>query len=41
MKEGTPIGGKMPDLDRLPEFFAPGLDRNDYNRVAKHLMNRM
>ena len=41
VKEGTPIGGEMPDLDSLPEFFAPGLDRDDYNRVAKHLMNHM
>lgn len=41
VKEGTPIGGEMPDLDSLPEFFPPGLDRDDYNRVAKHLMNHM
>ena len=41
VKEGTPIGGEIPDLDSLPEFFAPGLDRDDYNRVAKHLMNHM
>lgn len=41
VKKGTPIGGKMPDLDSLPEFFAPGLDRDDYTRVAKHLMNKL
>lgn len=41
VKKGTPLGGKMPDLDSLSEFFAPGLDRDDYTRVAKHLIDHM
>ncbi|MFD1019871.1 manganese catalase family protein [Thalassobacillus hwangdonensis] len=39
--EGTPEGAPIPDLDDLPEEFAPGIDRDDYERIAKKLMENL
>ncbi|WLR46441.1 manganese catalase family protein [Halobacillus litoralis] len=39
--QGTPKGAPIPDLDDLPEEFAPGIDRDDYERIAKKLMENM
>ncbi|WP_082234442.1 manganese catalase family protein [Halobacillus massiliensis] len=39
--EGTPEGAPIPDLDDLPEFFAPGIDRDDYQRIYKKLMENL
>lgn len=36
---GSPKGAPMPDLDELPEEFAPGIDPDDYMRIAKRLMD--
>lgn len=38
---GTPKGAPIPNLDDLPEEFAPGIDRDDYERIAKKLMENM
>jgi Mn-containing catalase len=35
---GTPEGGPVPDLDELPEEFAPGITKDDYERIAKRLL---
>ncbi|MCA0971882.1 manganese catalase family protein [Halobacillus litoralis] len=39
--QGTPKGAPIPDLDDLPEEFAPGIDRDDYDRIAKKLMENL
>ncbi|WP_173916740.1 manganese catalase family protein [Halobacillus sp. Marseille-Q1614] len=39
--EGAPKGAPIPDLDDLPEFFAPGIDRDDYQRIYKKLMENL
>ncbi|WP_070120925.1 manganese catalase family protein [Bacillus marinisedimentorum] len=39
--EGTPKGAPIPDLDDLPEQFAPGIDRDDYQRIYKKLMENL
>ncbi|MFZ0370535.1 MAG: manganese catalase family protein [Halobacillus sp.] len=39
--QGTPKGAPIPDLDDLPEEFAPGIDRDDYERIAKKLMENL
>lgn len=41
VKEGTPKGAPIPNLDDLPEQFAPGIDRDDYARIAKRLMENL
>ncbi|MCA0983451.1 manganese catalase family protein [Halobacillus yeomjeoni] len=41
VKRGTPEGAPIPDLDDLPEEFAPGVDRDDYERIAKKLMENL
>lgn len=38
---GTPEGAPIPDLDDLPEEFAPGIDKDDYDRIAKKLMENL
>ena len=38
---GTPKGAPIPNLDDLPEEFAPGIDRDDYERNAEKLMENM
>ncbi|KUP08434.1 manganese catalase [Bacillus coahuilensis m2-6] len=39
--EGTPKGAPIPDLDDLPEEFAPGIDPDDYKRIAKKLLENI
>ncbi|WP_226579809.1 manganese catalase family protein [Halobacillus litoralis] len=39
--QGTPKGAPIPDLDDLPEEFAPGIDRDDYERIARKLMENL
>ncbi|AUJ25344.1 MULTISPECIES: manganese catalase family protein [Virgibacillus] len=41
VKEGTPKGGPVPNLEDLPEQFAPGIDKDDYQKIAKRLMENM
>ncbi|MGI8315080.1 manganese catalase family protein [Halobacillus mangrovi] len=41
VKQGTPEGAPIPDLEDLPEEFAPGIDRDDYERIAKKLMENL
>lgn len=41
VKEGTPKGGAIPNLEDLPEQFAPGIDKDDYQKIAKRLMENM
>lgn len=39
--DGTPEGAPVPDFEELPEEFAPGIDRDDYQRILKRLMSNM
>ncbi|MFE8700683.1 manganese catalase family protein [Cytobacillus sp. FJAT-54145] len=41
VKTGAPKGAPIPNLDDLPEEFAPGIDRDDYARIAKRLMENL
>lgn len=41
VKEGMPKGGKIPDLDELPEEFAPGIGPEEFQKIAKRLMATM
>ncbi|RFA32395.1 manganese catalase [Virgibacillus dokdonensis] len=41
VKEGIPKGGPIPNLEDLPEQFAPGIDKDDYQKIAKRLMENM
>lgn len=41
VKEGTPKGYSIPNLDNLPEEFAPGIDPEDYQKIARRLMENM
>lgn len=41
VKEGAPKGAPIPNLDDLPEEFAPGIDRDDYVKIAKRLMDNL
>lgn len=38
VEEGMPKGAKMPDLDELPEEFAPGIGPEEFQMIAKRLM---
>lgn len=38
---GHPEGAPVPDLEPLPEEFAPGITRDDYEIIAKRLMNML
>ncbi|MDZ5472767.1 manganese catalase family protein [Bacillus sp. 31A1R] len=38
---GNPEGAPVPDLEELPEEFAPGITRDDYERIAKKLMSKL
>lgn len=35
--EGTPEGGPVPELDELPEEFAPGISKEDFEQILKRL----
>jgi Mn-containing catalase len=35
VKEGAPKGAPIPNLDALPEEFAPGIDKDDYKKINK------
>ncbi|WP_067840947.1 manganese catalase family protein [Amphibacillus sediminis] len=41
VKEGAPEGAQIPNLEELPEEFAPGISRDDYERIAKRLMENI
>jgi Mn-containing catalase len=41
VKEGMPEGAPIPNLEELPEQFAPGIDADDYARIAKRLMENI
>ncbi|SDC07103.1 Mn-containing catalase (includes spore coat protein CotJC) [Pelagirhabdus alkalitolerans] len=41
VQEGAPKGSKIPDLEDLPEQFAPGIDRDDYKKIAKRLLENL
>ncbi|WP_342525655.1 manganese catalase family protein [Chryseomicrobium sp. FSL W7-1435] len=41
VETGTPKGGKIPELDELPEEFAPGLTAEDYQKIAKRLLENL
>ena len=41
VREGAPEGAKMPDLDELPEEFAPGIGPDQFQAIAKRLMENM
>ncbi|HEY4553225.1 MAG TPA: manganese catalase family protein [Bacillaceae bacterium] len=41
VKEGMPEGAPIPDFEDLPEEFAPGIDRDDYERILKRLMENL
>ncbi|MGG1574643.1 manganese catalase family protein [Fictibacillus sp. NRS-1165] len=39
--DGMPEGAPVPDFEELPEEFAPGIDRDDYERILKRLMSNL
>lgn len=39
--DGMPKGAPIPDFEELPEEFAPGIDRDDYERILKRLKSNM
>ncbi|WP_316570195.1 manganese catalase family protein [Neobacillus sp. YIM B06451] len=39
--DGMPEGAPVPDFEEKPEQFAPGIDRDDYERILKRLMANM
>ncbi len=39
--EGSPKGAAMPDLDELPEEFAPGIGPEEFQHIAKRLLDKM
>ncbi|MBM7648278.1 Mn-containing catalase [Bacillus ectoiniformans] len=39
--EGTPKGAPIPNLDDLPEEFAPGITKDHYEAIAKRLMQNL
>lgn len=41
VKEGMPEGAPIPNLEDLPEEFAPGIDRDDYEKIARRLMENI
>ena len=41
VKDGAPKGAPIQDFEELPEEFAPGIDRDDYARILKRLMENM
>lgn len=41
VQQGFPKGAAIPELDELPEEFAPGLTAEDYRKIAKRLMENI
>lgn len=41
VEEGMPKGAKIPDLDELPEEFAPGIGPEEFQMIAKRLMSNI
>ncbi|MET1014492.1 MAG: manganese catalase family protein [Paenisporosarcina sp.] len=41
VQEGNPKGGKIPELEDLPEEFAPGIGPDEYQQIAKRLLANM
>lgn len=41
VEQGIPKGAKIPDLDELPEEFAPGIGPEEFQMIAKRLMSNM
>ncbi|KIL49594.1 manganese catalase family protein [Jeotgalibacillus soli] len=41
VQDGTPQGAPIPELDDLPEEFAPGIGRDEYEQIARRLMEKM
>jgi Mn-containing catalase len=39
--DGIPEGAPIPDFEEKPEEFAPGIDRDDYERILKRLLSNM
>ncbi|MFC0270713.1 manganese catalase family protein [Metabacillus herbersteinensis] len=39
--DGLPEGAPVPDFEEKPEEFAPGIDRDDYERILKRLKANM
>ncbi|KGX93766.1 manganese catalase [Pontibacillus halophilus JSM 076056 = DSM 19796] len=39
--EGAPKGAPIPNLDDLPEEFAPGITKDHYEQIAKRLMQQL
>lgn len=39
--DGMPEGTPVPDFPELPEQFAPGIDRDDCERILKRLKSNM
>ncbi|MDQ0257252.1 Mn-containing catalase [Evansella vedderi] len=38
--QGTPHGGPVPDLEEIPEEFAPGVTYDDFQEIAKRLQRQ-
>ena len=41
VKEGSPKGYKIPELESLPEEFAPGIGPEEFQAIAKRLMSKI
>lgn len=41
VKEGTPKGYPIPDLEDIPEEFAPGIGPDEFELIAKRLMSNL
>jgi Mn-containing catalase len=39
--EGTPKGAPIPNLDDIPEEFAPGITKDHYEQIAKRLLRNL
>ncbi|MBB6451158.1 Mn-containing catalase [Geomicrobium halophilum] len=39
--DGMPEGEPIPDFEEKPEMFAPGIDKDDYERILKRLKENM
>jgi len=41
VKEGMPKGYEIPDFEGIPEEFAPGIGRDEYEQIARRLLANM